>query len=180
MSSVQSQTPSYGVKKLLEDARGYGRVAYAARGSRIVHAEHAGASPRLPRDPACFVGGLHALVETSRRVTLYRWYDEGPAAEARLLGPWWSTHRPSAEIDPTRLSELHKTARSDLAIKRSWSQMQSVVEAELAPGARVFVGRIAPQAEESGELLTGGYIQFFVPVQALGFLRLVRNHPWVR
>lgn len=182
-------TSQYSTRELLDDvqgsrgSKGYGRVFYVACGTQMVHVGSSGAAaPRLAKDKAsCFVGSLYAYVETNRRVTLYRWYDEAPAPQAKRLGPWWSPHRPSAEIDKTFLAELHKTARSDFALQRSWNPMHSVVEADLAPRAQVYVGRIAKQlVRPSGEVLQGGFIQFFLPSWSLASLQTIRDHRWVK
>jgi hypothetical protein len=175
-------TSRYTARELLEDARGYGRVLYVAQGSGLAYVADGGCVPtRLASSRyECFVGELYAFVEIQRPVTLYRWYDEDPKSPAKRMGSWWSPHRPSAEIDPIALGSLHKTARSDLALKRSWNAMHSVVEADLAVGAQAYVGRAARQVEDTDEVHGGGYIQFFLPPWSARFLGDLRDKHWVR
>lgn len=184
-------TSRYGIRELVEDAEGYGDVLYAATGERVDHVGPRGATvlARLDaREQPAFLGRMHALVETTREIRLYRWYDESPRRRGAPLVPvaaaraggWWTPRRPSAEIDRVFLASLHKNARSDAALLRSWNKMHSLVEATLGRCARVFVGRIAPQFDETkGELLTGGFIQFLIPLSNRHHLKRFLDHHWV-
>jgi hypothetical protein len=159
------------VARLNTDAAGYGHVTYLAKGS--IQIDASGRPSAGPAAPAAFpllkaeiansfLGGLYSLVWTTRPITLYRFYGATSSAAASLLGAFWTPTRPSLRIDRLGYESFHDTSRANLSLQRSWNPMTNVVEADLAPGAHIYIGRVAPQSEP-GVRFAGGSIQFFVP-----------------
>jgi hypothetical protein len=160
----------YDPAKLSSDAAGYGLVTYLAKGPMRINASGAPsagsamspAAPLLRAEIAKnFLHDLYALVWTTRRLTIYRFYGTNAKAEASLLGAYWTPARPSLRIDHLGYESMHDTSRADLSLKRAWNPMIDLVEADLAPGTHIYVGRAAPQSE-MGVRFGGGAIQFLV------------------
>ncbi len=180
--------------RTIEDARGYGTVVGLYQGARVIHVEKVAArlrKPLGPRDASAFISQKYCHVVARQIPHLYRVYDTFEAekviihkniassaaqglavpAGARILGDplknpegvWLSPMR------PTHADDYRKVA----AIKHVWNRGDLVLEASLAPGADLYVGRIGPQADALAgrqSLLPGGAIQIFLPRDQLGFL----------
>lgn len=167
----------YDLDEVKTDAQGFGRVIYLGKEGSIVWSapEWTATEPFLAKNAAdTFINSVYALVRTTRRITIYRFYGNSPAAEACILGSFWSPARPSLRIDKLGYSSMYDTSRADLAMKCIWNPMSKVVEATLGSGAWIFVGRAARQ-EDGGILLGGGAIQFILP-ESGHRLHLERQH----
>ncbi len=173
----------YDASQLSNDAAGYGLVTYLAKGSFQINARGtpSSGSPVSPAFPLLkseiaksFLHDLYALVWTTRQLTIYRFYGTNALVAASLLGAFWTPARPSLRIDRLGYESMHDTSRANLSLKRAWNPMTDVVEADLASGAHVYVGRVAPQSE-MGRRFGGGAVQFFVPTPGHR-LHLKRNY----
>lgn len=155
----------YQPKALLLDAGAYGRVLYVAQGSSLVFTDPAYTSAQphaaFTAEADSFLHGTYAFVRTDRRLTIYRAYGDERAASARMLSRYWSATRPSLAIDRLGYESHHNRLRHDQAVLPSWNPLSQVVEAHLAAGAEVFVGRAAPQSG-AGDSYAGGAIQLFL------------------
>jgi hypothetical protein len=161
----------YNAAQLSSDAAGYGSVAYLAKGASQIRFGGTpnwgtAVSPDLPLLSAelaqTFLHDLYAAVWTTRSLTLYRFFGTDSRGTASLLGAFWTPARPSLRVDQLGYESMHDTSRGNLSLKREWNPMKNVVEANLASGAHIYVGRVAPQSE-LGTRLGGGAIQFFLP-----------------
>jgi hypothetical protein len=161
----------YNAAQLNSDAAGYGLVISLAKGQFRINAAGrpnsdrvmSHAAPLLKAEIAkSFLNDMYAFVRTTRQITLYRFYGESAQADAALLGAFWTPARPSLRVDRLGYESIHDTLRSELSLKRAWNPMKHVVEADLASGAHIYIGRVAPQSEVAVRL-GGGAMQFFVP-----------------
>ena len=79
-------------------------------------------------------------------------------------GLWWTPARPSLAVENMGLSSMHRNEpRSGAAVTLEWNRMDYWIEAELRPGAFIYVGRTAPQQEAAaygGRKYGGGSFQF--------------------
>jgi len=146
----------YGHAELQADARGYGLVLYVAQGSTgtVPH-------PQFSPYASTFLHGLYAFVRTHRPITVYRAFGHDPTASARMLARFWSPARPSLAIDRLGYASAHNRLREQQSVLRRWNPLSEVVEAELAAGTEIFLGRTGKQ-ESGGERYAGGDIQFFL------------------
>jgi hypothetical protein len=181
----------YDRKQLQEDAQGYGRVLYVAQGPDLLTTD-----PQYPAtkphaafstEQENFINRLYAFVRTERRITVYRAHGDERTASARMLARYWSPIRPALAIDRLGYASHHNTLRHDQAVLRGWNPLSQVVEAELAAGSEIFIGRTAAKATHA-ESYRGGSIQFFLNTRdadglfAVGLpaishqLTLKRNH----
>jgi hypothetical protein len=155
----------YGDAELSADALGYGLVMYVAQGSRFLqrHPTYRAGEPhpQFASEAVNFVHSLYAFVRTQRPITIYRAYGHETRASARMLGRYWSPARPSLAIDRLGYPSMHNRFRQDQAVLREWNPMLDVVEAELAVGAEIFVGRTASK-QSRNERFGGGNLQFFL------------------
>lgn len=146
---------------------------------------------------ATFVDRVHFLLRSWRPVRVYRGYEtaglrapfgvDHPSFILGLVqsrnpgtpdGWWWTPARPSKSIDDLRLSDMHRAEdRSNAAVTRKWNRLDYYLEAELPPGALVYVGRAAPQQEQalygSGQY-GGGAIQFRLTMPP------AQTFPWMK
>jgi len=158
----------YNAATLKADASGYGLVRYLATGAARTNAGGRSMSgdarqllaPLLePKISRTFLHERYALLWTARPLTIYRFYGTDATATASILGAYWPPARPSLRVDRLGYESAHDTSHASMALKRSWNSMAGVVEASLAAGAHIDVGRVAPQSE-MGRQLGGGAIQF--------------------
>jgi len=167
----------YGRSELIEDAAGYGLVIFTAKSGTIDWTSKNWTAREPFLDLAAsdtFLESRYALVKTTRELTIYRFYGVSPMAEARMLGAYWTPARPALRIDKLGYSTFHDQSRAELAIKRKWSPMSEIVDARLADGSWIFVGRAGLQVDQ-GVRLSGGAIQMILP--GIGHeLHLVRRH----
>jgi hypothetical protein len=167
---------------ILADARGYGTVVAEYVNRAPIHVERV-AHPTAPLAvhlAATFVDSTYCHVISRAIPHLYRVWDtnetrtwKGPPHSGALLlgkpgapGLWLSPMRPEHLVDYRELT----------AIKHEWDRMDFVLDASLAPGASVYVGRTAPQTSH-GKVLHGGAMQLFLPKDQFGYLTL--NRWWV-
>lgn len=155
----------YDGPQLQQDAQGYGRVLYVAQGPNLLTSDpqYRAATPhaQFRTEPDNFIHRLYAFVRTTRRITVYRAHGTDPTASARMLARYWSPVRPALAIDRLGYASQHNTLRRDQAVLRTWNPLSEVVEAELAAGSEIFIGRTAAKAG-AGESYRGGSIQFFL------------------
>jgi len=173
----------YDAAQLNSEASRYGHVTYLARATARINADGTPSSgspvpanfPLLEAEVAkSFLEGLYSLVWTTQRRSIYRFYGTNSMVGASLLGAFWTPARPSLRIDGLGCESFHDTSRADLALKRAWNPMTTVVEADLDQGAHIYLGRVAPQSE-LGVHFGGGAIQFLVPTLD-HWLHLKRNY----
>lgn len=183
------------------DAAGYGHVLAAWRGQTQIFQATRVARPPAPLPPAlarCFTDGVYALVELDRSQRVYRFFEtqglrapygrDHPSFVRMLVqqrhpsrpdGLWWTPRRPALEIDNLAVASLHRgDERRALAVSREWGRFDYCVEALIAPGMQVYVGRTAPQQESAmygGQHYAGGAIQF--RLQSPLHVVVVRTYP---
>ncbi len=169
-----SQLTSYG--KPLVGWRNQTEI-FRATGAPVTH----GALP--PKLADTFIEKLYFLVRTARAIRVYRAYEtagltapfgkDHPSFLRGLVasrdpgkpdGLWWTPARPSLAIENMGLSSMHRDGpRAGAAVELEWNRMDYWIEAELPPGALIYVGRAAPQQETAaygGRKLSGGDFQF--------------------
>jgi hypothetical protein len=123
------------------------------------------------------------LVRTTRPLKVYRGYEaEGlnapfgvdhPSFFRSLVssrnpgkpdGRWWTPARPTLSIENLRLPEMHRAApRAGISVTKEWNRLDYWIEAELPPGALIYVGRASAQQEKAaygGGKYGGGDFQF--------------------
>lgn len=169
--------------ELLHEMTGYGRLVAFYLGERtIAEGDDTTGTRPLPASLAeNYIRGLYAEVVSRPIAHLYRYYDtlpgespdeirrrppmDGFAARrgAMLEGGWWSTRLPGIPQEDRRM----------LAISHDFNRMDWIVDASLAEGTRVYVGRAASQSDAfrgPWARLAGGAIQFYVPHAQAGAL----------
>lgn len=134
-----------------------------------------------------FIQRTYFLLRTTRPVAVYRGYEtEGLKAPfgtghpsfrlglvARRMpgkpdGMWWTPARPALAIDNLGVSDIHRIEpRARAAITKAWNRLDYWIEAELSPGALIYVGRASAQQDAaaygSGKY-NGGDFQFRLTV----------------
>jgi len=168
----------------LADAGGYGTVVAVYDSRAPIHVGRVATSlrPLDSRDGAAFLNARYSQLIARYLPHLYRvwdtnesrtWKGTPPREGAFMLGKLGATQRGlwASPLRPTHLVDY----RHFTAIKNEWNRADFVLDASLAPGACVFVGRAALQAEVVGRAMRqfgGGAIQVFVPRDQFGYLRL--------
>lgn len=176
----------------INDVNGYGELVAVFQGENIVKIGKVPAEvKKLDTDlQRTFVGSKYAQIISRHIMHLYRGFDSinlnsGASFSKTDISPWqgneaFATRRSSimfgnnhgiwlSPMRPTIMEEYRQFA----AVKHEWSRMDFVLDTSLQPGARIYVGRTAPQNNFFRSIksrLSGGAIQIWLPRDQIHYL----------